>query len=646
MILQQEGYKMRQVRATGFRAIVAGVFAIIMQMAVVPASLVLFQPTQLAAQPLPVKIDKLVFDLGIYSITVPKMEMSGTTLTKAEIQEIFSLKSQKPLLQRLEKFSFSEATIPDLIIATRLAGQVTSTTYKNVKLFNVVAGRIGRYTADSASLTASTDTDNGGMKLKAEYLGMSVEGFDIAAITRVLSETTGDENARMQTLSESMSVDSVRYEMKSPDADMTMSSGKLKSGSFKARPGKISLLDFFDTIKNKDKGDFEDMDDEEKAKFFSSLVQIVSNFEFGGSEIENLVMHFSVADAAADKKPGKLAAGKPQNAKRQTIDMRIANIKFATQDVNFHLEGLEMSIPDEDINLKIASYDLKGYSLKPTLDAARAFIATGKFDQEDLESIDPRDFMPTLGTSRLAGLSMQAPDKKGDFGGPVKLSIAEIKSSLSNQIRGVPTALSYRLDHATIEIPANSTNEGVRFMRENGLEKLDFSAVIEAAWNESNKELAISEISFSGEKMGAVKFSGKIGNMPKEIFSSGLSTSQILALALTAKSAEITIENKGIMGLTLKTQAKEKGKTEDEIKQQMITDTKAELVKEFGEGDKVNAVVAGLTTLLSNGKSLTISVKPKSTPDRSLDGLGAMDIFLSKNPKEFLEKVDVEVKAE
>jgi hypothetical protein len=599
-------------------------------------ALTLFSSSIAQAQSANITLEKIVIPAGVYKITLPKVEVFGTSLTKKELLDILDAKSKVPAKQRFAKLSFAEAIIPELIVETKIGDRADRQTYKNVKLSNAVSGKIARINADGGifdSKPASKKDKSGIGSFKGAYDALSLDGLDLMAGIQVFGETSNDENAPMQTIYSGYTVAGFRFDMGSPDAEIVMSGGKLSSGAFMARAGKFGFLDFSEMLK--ENPDIDDMDNDEKVKFFSSLLQLFSNFDLGPWQMENLAMTMKIDDKKSGIKGDK-----------KNIDFKIASLKAGQADSNFHIDGLEMSMPDENISLKLASYEIKGYSLKPTLEAARALVAKGNFESENIATIDFRDFIPVLGSSELRGLEMQAPDKKGDFGGGiVKVGIGQIKTSLSNQIHGIPTALNYALNNVTIEIPEKSPNEGIRLMRDNGIEKLDFSAKIDAKWVEERKEFAISDISTSVEKLGSVKISGAIGNMPKELFSGSMTTAQILALALTAKAAEVRIENKGLLELAVKA-AKNDSKSSDEFKSEVIEKIKKDLDKSFGENDKAKAVIAGLATFLQNGKSLTVSVKPKADPDRSLDGIGAMDIFLAKEPKDVLDKLDVDVKAE
>jgi hypothetical protein len=601
------------------------------------SNLPLFSTSIVHAQSANIILSNVVVPAGVYKFTLPKIEISGTNLTKAEFLAILDPKSKVSAKQRFAKLSFTDATIPELIVESKIADRVDRQTYRNVKLSNAVSGKIARISADGGAFEskAASKKDKSGIgSFKGVYEALSVDGLDLLAAIQVFGETSNDENAPMQTIYSGYTLNGFRFDMSSPDADIVFSGGKTSSGAFTAKAGKFGFLDFADMLK--ENPDVDDMDNDEKVKFFSSLLQLFSNFDLGPWQMDNLAMSMKVSDKKSDKKDDK-----------KNIDFKIASIKAGHSDSNFRIDGIDMSMPDENISLKLASYDIKGYSLKPTLEVVSALVAKGNFESENIATIDFRDFIPVLGSSELRGLEMQAPDKKGDFGGGiVKVGIGQIKTSLSNQIHGIPTALNYALNNVTIEIPEKSPNEGIRLMRDNGIEKLDFSAKIDAKWVEERKEFALSDISASVEKLGSVKVSGAIGNMPKELFSGSMTTAQILALALTAKAAEVRIENKGLLELALKVAGKDKNKSSEDFKRELVEGVKSGLEKAVGESEQAKAVIAGFTTFLQNGKSLTVSVKPKANPDRSLDGIGAMDIFLAKEPKDVLDKLDVDVKAE
>ncbi len=588
------------------------------------------------AQGAPVVIEKLVIPAGFYVFKIPKIEFSGTTLNKAEIMAIFDVKSKVPLKDRLTKFTFRDAVAPELVIETNLAGDTTRTVYRNAKLSDVVAGKIGRFSADGASFSAKNIGKDTSIAMNGDYGALVAEGVDIPAINRIISETSQDANAPMETLYASYTIAGMKVEGQLPDGKMLFSMGKVSGGNFRGRPGKLPLFDFIEILK--DNPDPDDMDDEDVQKLVTSLIQMFRNIEFGHLEMSDFSMEIQPKEAG--KKAGAGSAKQPV----KPVEFKIASMKFGQPDTSFRMEGLQMEVPSEKVLLKLGSYEFKGYSLTPTLDAVQKLLDEGNIKELDPSKLDVRDFMPVLGTSMTSGLEMQAPDKKGDFGGPIKMGIASTKTEFGNQVRGIPTSIRYAIRNLTIDLPESSTDKGVLEMKAMGIEKLDVSFVLDAKWDEATKEFKISELSLNGEKFGVVRFSGSIGNIPKEMFSGSLSTAQILMLALTAKNAEISFENKGFLAAVdkgIKKGAEDAGQTEAEFRQKGLDSMKAELVSKLGEGPVVDQIVSAIKTFSNGGKSLSISVKAKNDL-----GVGAMDFIASENPKELLAKVDIQVKAE
>jgi hypothetical protein len=126
--------------------------------------------------------------------------------------------------------------------------------------------------------------------------------------------------------------------------------------------------------------------------------------------------------------------------------------------------------------------------------------------------------------------------------------------------------------------------------------------------------------------------------MSKEFFSVPLSTLQIMAVALTAKSAEIQVDNAGLLEMGLKAAVRKSGKPEAAIRNEAVEALKKELSKSLAGTPAQTAIIDGFSRFLQGGKSLTIAARAKNG-----FGIGAVDFISSTKPKDLLNKIDLQV---
>ena len=586
-------------------------------------------PQAVLAQPAPIIVENVRILGGLYSFKIPRMEIRGANFSREDLLAVLAGTGAQPMSKRIAAMSFSEATMPELIQETDLAGDVSRTVYKDVKLTNAVNGSLGSVISSSAATESRSTVKNAASGknetsvINGSFDKIAIENLDIAASVRAFGEVSDDAAVPMLRIYSAYSAQNFALAGTVPNGRLSLSVRRITGRDFEAKPGKTGFLDFVAIVK--ETPDVEDMDDEEKQKFFSSLLQFFTNIDFGSAQADDLSMSIDVDDAGKKPKPGEPTS----------IAFKMTSMRFGDADANLRLEGISMTLPKEKIELGLNSYEVKGFSLKPTLDRLKQMVDAGKFDEEDWKAVDPREFMPVFGSIAMKGLTVTGPEIVD------ALRLASHEVALGNQIKGVPTSFSYTIRDLAFSLPEKADDPQLAMLNDLGIRRLNLSVALTSNWDEASKEIRITEISAREDKLGSLRFSGVIGNVQKEFFSSSLSTVQILALAMTARSAELRIENGGIVDVVVKDRARISGKSEAEVRAAAIETLKRDLTSAVGDVPATRAVVEGAAKLLNGGRSLTIKVKARNEL-----GLGMMDFIAAAKPAEVIEKVDVEVTSE
>jgi hypothetical protein len=422
-----------------------------------------------------VTLENVVIPADQITYRITNARVSGTSLSEAELRAILEPGASASVRERLEKLTFAEAVIPEFTIENTVSGTVNRTTYRNIRFLDVVAGKAGRVQFDGATIDASAAADGSSSPITGSIGASFAEGLNLPGLLRAFSDSSSDDSAPMETLYAAYTLGAFRLEGAMPDGALAFAFDRMSGANFKGRPGKIGVMPLMQLIQRNPKAEL--MTPEDQQTIYTGLVQFFRNFDYGSLEMDNLSMSLRVDPAAArPKRDGK--------AGPQSFNMKIASMRFGVSDANIRLEGLEMGIPDEAIFLKLGFYEIKGYSLKPTLDAFHDLLQTTDIRDLGSANLDFRDFMPILGRATMRNMAMEGPDKDGTFGGRLKIGIGETNQAWDNQIRGVPTSLVYAIRNVTIDVPENSREEVFVLLRANGIRQLDFSASLVAKWNE------------------------------------------------------------------------------------------------------------------------------------------------------------------
>ena len=469
------------------------------------------------AQGAPLVIENLSIPGTLYSVRIPKLEITGSPLSKDEILKLFDTVSNEPLASRFAKLTFAQALAPEILIDTDLGQASGRTVYKDVKVSNAVSGLIGELTSSGASLESKTIGKDGqaDTRISGSIGALSIAGLDLVGIVKVFSETAGADAGPMLTLYKSYRIDGIKLSGTLPDAMIDMSSGPLEGKDFRARPSRIGLTKVSAILQ--ETPNFADMSDEDRKVVFEAMIDFFNNFDYGVVTARDFDVSMAVKTASA---------GTTSNTQTE-FHYAIGALDVSVPEKRFSFSNIRFEAPKEGVSFSIGNYSLNGFSFAPTMAALKIMVDKDTVSDEDFQASDPRDFLPVLGVYLMQNMQIKTSEPLQSFG------IGEIRMAFANQIKGIPTDISLAINHFILGLDGDLKDQSLR--RDAGLKTIDFSTSLALKWQDDRKTIDISSLHVDGAGLGSVDFSGTIGNAQQELFSTSLSTAQILALALTAK---------------------------------------------------------------------------------------------------------------
>lgn len=583
------------------------------------------------------QIDGLKLDFGSMAIVVPKIDVKGSSLEREAFVSLFDGKTGESAVSRMGKLNAGEISAPELRFEQTIGPQKQVTTYRDVRFSNVRDGRIERGDAASGAITV-TGAPSGAMK--GDLKRTSFEGFDIKHVARVLTERA------QPGVNETMQPIFGRFEQEGYSLDMgsagKMSMGRMSGRGFAAKVGDEPLADVIARLvtlsEAAEKASREPdakppgLKTEEERRLGISLLSLYDTLSYGSGEARDLAMTIT-PPATYDAKTGP---------KSETVTMKMARIAFGedTPDKSgFALEGLQFS--GGGASGAVDSISHSGFSIGPVISELKALLAT---PDVDLDTLDFRKFIPTLGTMRFAGLSVEAPQaaKRGQPAlPPVKVGIGAFEFKAGEPLNGVPTNVSLTLDNLRAPVVEGPNNPAAADLIAMGYKLLDLSARIDLAWEAARSELAIRSISFGGAGMAKLDAKGTLGNVTKDLFSSDLALAQVAALGATARSVEAKLQNLGIFEKLIENEARKAKRKPDEIRQQYAMMASLGLSAILGPSEAAKTLTAAISRFVAKPGTLTVQANAKSS-----GGLGLADVITLGDPTEIFDKLDIKASAE
>ena len=580
------------------------------------------------AQSAPIILENLSYPGPVYSLKIPRLEITGSSLSRDELLKLFDGSTTELLSSRLSRLSLTTASAPEVVLESSFGPSKGRTTYKDVRASNVVFGNIGELASSGALVESRSSIAKTGVTEEALIngkLGAAViTGLDLVAITTVFGETAIADNLPMMTLYKSYRVEGMSMGGILPDGKLSMSVGRIEGRDFKARPGRADFLRALQIMQANP--DFADISDDDRIIVFRALIQFFDNFDYGVLSLRDLDVAMTIRPASTGDQPVSITDVKYSIG---ALDIDVPEKVFSFSNVNF-------DIPKDGIAFRIGTYSLTGFSLAPTLSTLRMMVDNGAVSDEDFQAADPRDFIPILGTFLIKDADIRNSKEPGQSG-----SVGEYSIAFSNQLKGIPTSIGFAMNHVALDLGDDLKDDKLKELREAGLKRIDFSMSFALKWQEDQKTIDFSSLHVDAADMGSVDFSGTIGNAQQELFTTSLSTAQILALALTAKNAMLDVKDTGGIELFSRIVAKDDKSSPAEVRKNFVEGVKISLKQTFGDAPAIDQVAAAIERFVLGGKRLTIKAKAKNDL-----GLGFMDFVAAQKPEEVLKKVDIEASAQ
>lgn len=566
-------------------------------------------------------LDNVRFTWGDLIYEVKRIDFSGVTVSRNEVESLFSSASE-PLADRLMRIGARQVTAPEIKVTQKL-GQGTQTIfYRNVSLNDVVQGQVAKAVIGAMAIERSGTKGN----VLFSYGQTTVSDLNTPAFVRLYETKDTSDSPPMTRIYGAVTMENL--DMVDNGENLSVQIARFNARDVMARPTKDSwggALAFLTEMGGKN-----NLSPEEETRLRTTMVDIAGAFDIGVME---------AADIRIKATPKKDAAAKDQ---KPSATGRIDRISYTgstgSQPADTRLEGLD--IGDQDGRVKIGTISLTGFSLTPTLNGLKAL--QGK-PIEDLDQEALRTLIPTLGTLRISDVDIDALSKgeKGDKPERTRATMGSFEITADKPLNGIPTNIRIEQRNFVIGLPSNNTDEFLKEIAALGYKTFDTSFLLAATWNEGANEIALKEVSVQGQDMGSLSLTGTIGNVTKDLFSADEATAAAALIGAKAKSADILVEDKGLLGRYLAQAAKEQKTTPEALRTIYASAAPFVVSSIMGNSEQAKTLGQAIGRFIGKPGKLTINAQPKNP-----SGFGVMDAMLASDPKEALAKLNISATVE
>ena len=464
-----------------------------------------------------VTLDDVTLDLGFATYRMPKVEVSGSSLSRAELMGLFDKNASEPLAARVGRLSAKEIRVPELVVEQTFANQRQTTRYRNIVVADVAKGRIASATSEGGSMEMK-----GGKSPGSGTMGrLTMTDVDAAEAARIYAEKAATPGA-MKKIYGGFTLENLAVV---PEDGPQFKLARISGKDFAARPTKSSWMETmkaFASIEDLDKAS-----SAEQSRVFGAIADVFDSMEIGLVEATGIEI---MPPKEKGKEAGRIARIAYSGGGGKPADMRMERFEIATD------QG----------RAKIDLIAFTGFSFTGTFKGLRDL--EGK-PAKDLDMASLRQLIPTIGTIRISGVDFDMPDsdKKGPVLENIKFSVKDMEVTADQPLNGIPTNLRVGVDSFRFVIPPGVTEDGLKELAAMGYKELDLSWLTAATWNAATNELQLRELSMRGANMGSTNLRATIGGVTKDVFSPDNAMALVALLGATVKSADLRVENGGLV---------------------------------------------------------------------------------------------------
>ncbi len=535
---------------------------------------------------------------GAITYTIKTIDLTGTSLSNADLAALLDPKGTDTLAARLQKVRADTIAMSDVAGVRKGPDGEVRAAAAQVLLSRVADGKVGAVTA--ASLTGSL---SGGRREATLKTGAAqATGVDLALLERIADTLRTDDAEPLKTLADAVTISDVAVTESTKNTSVTI--GTLAQKGLRARPLKTepSKLDAAGT------GDPVTDRAAQRQRTRAFLNDLAGSVEVTAVSLERATL--TNADPAG---PGRLAVATlaANNYRARHIDgVTVRDFAFEGPTARFGMGSFALA----DITLPAANPG----GTNPSALAIDAYPFIAKTDIGDL------------------AVDIAAPREEGPPSS-VRFRVAHVGSTAERKIDGFPSRGDMSVDHLTFDLP-DSGSPGASELLAMGYAKVDLSAAVATSYDHGQQTLAVEKLLVSGVDMGAVTLAVDFANVSPSVLSANAAVARASMFAMLLKRIDLRLVDGGLVDKALALKAKQDGKSLAEERDGVADLLATSLPQALGNGPGIKAIGAAAAAFVAAPKNLHVSLASK-------DGLGASDLGRISTPDDLLSRLDIQAEA-
>lgn len=580
-----------------------------------------------------VLIEKIEIPTGFGSIALNQISVTGSSLSRTDIEALFRANSLNGLAAKLEALDADRLAIRSVVMTVKIENNGSTTTYENIETGPIRKGVIEKAAIAGGRMESRIKQEDKNVVLDGTIGRMSIETVDLGGGVRWLVDADPSGKAPYKRIYGRSMVESFR--MKAGDL-FTIDVGKIESDYFDARLGRRPLGEMYsDLLKAEGKKD----DPTTSANVFAALIDFHNSYRFGFASVAGAKADIKTPQGNGTLSLGPMTvrgAGDP-GMKVEKIDFKMPDgfMRFGEIGGKGDVYGVMLASMARAALLGLDSGGKKGGDKKPMTPESRAALETAAAEAAaGLQGKDASIYVTGIEADVPPGKDAKSPDR-------VKFTLDGFESMVGGFIGITPTKLGISLRKFVMPLPAITKDAGIQSLKDLDLDKLDVSAGIAANWAEAGSKLSITDISVDMDKVAKVTLKGDLAGVPRAFFEAPTTNWPMLLSTGNVQRIDVAIADRGGLDKVLAKAAKDQGKSADQFRMELAGVAPVMIAGVLAGHPDATKLSQAVGTFLQSLKGLDVAAISASPAGITVPEIMAA----SNNPMLLLPKVKFEASA-
>lgn len=393
--------------------------------------------------------------------------------------------------------------------------------------------------------------------------------------------------------------------------------GAAKSGTFRAKPSAMDMAKLSSMIEDLEAAEDSKPTQAQISNIINFYAQLLYGFESGATVMDGIACEGQDDEQSFTMSTGEISVGSFGNG---------VYPEFSVSNIDVVVEG------DDAGSFSIENFTFKEIDFGPTFEK----LGEASDYTEEWFEANMRGLIPSIKGFSFSGMAFDVPNED-DEEQRIKGSIDLFDVTLAQYQNGIPADIRIEAKAIQADLPANSDEEGVQMLIDEGYDQINMGFVADLDWDAEAQAINLNTLTAAIKDMGTAEIKGTITGATEALFANDPQMAMMSAMSLAVTDLNVMIDDEGLVKLALAQAAAEQGAPVEAFTNQITAMSQGMIVGMLGGADSAVQLGEDVAGFLGGNKKININLTAKAAT-----GVGMPQMMmLQSDPTKLLNFVDL-----